>query len=114
MINAHRHAATLLLPLLVLLCLPLWVDHLSLSHPNDGDSGKAHVSQSPGDRSMECADVDGDTVESDHADWPEYVIQSDASWPLFASEARKRYPGESEQLLPFVYLPVFSPPKITT
>jgi len=115
MITSHRRIVMFLLQVVFLLLLVLIrCDHVSSSLPQyDGDAVKVQLSLQFDDMDIECADFDEDTVGSDHANSPEYAKNSNELLQPVSSTTGRFYPAVHNNHLPMVYLPVFSPPKIT-
>lgn len=88
-------------------------DHVAHLLSCDGDTASLQLSQQSDDTVIECADVDDNTVENDHVNRPEYAANFKDLLQQICSQTGRMYPVVQYCYLPLVYLPVFSPPKIT-
>jgi len=114
MITSHKRIVMFLLQVVFLLCFVLIrCDHVSFLPQYDGDVVKVQLCQQFDDMDIECADFDEDTVGSDHANSPEYAQNFSELLQPVSSTTGRFYPVVHNNHLPMVYLPVFSPPKIT-
>jgi hypothetical protein len=113
MTRSQRCTGIILLQLILML-FPAFSGGVKVSclPQNDVDVSNRHVSQYPDNLSIECADIDEDTVGTDHVSTPEYSIHSIASLPKLTSNSGMVYLNGPDPFIPLVYLPVFSPPKI--
>ncbi len=114
MITLSRSTAMHFLQVICLLLIVLGRhDHVAHRFPCDGDAAGLQLSQQSDDTVIESADVDEDTLDGDHVSKPEYAHPSNALLQQISPQAGRLYPVEQDCHLPLVYLPVFSPPKIT-
>ncbi|MFA7405823.1 MAG: hypothetical protein WC007_17670 [Pelobacteraceae bacterium] len=108
----QQRTVIILLQFFLVLLVFFGPDRTLRLHPATVDATNIHCSQNSDENLTQCEDFDEDAGEVDHASNPEYSLQANASWPLFAATAGRRYPNISKLSLPVVYLPVFAPPKL--
>ncbi|MDD2898217.1 MAG: hypothetical protein PHI31_05840 [Desulfuromonadaceae bacterium] len=114
MITSHRHIVLFLLQVVFLSLLVLIrCDYFSSLQQYDGDTVTVQLSLQSDDIDIECADFDEDSVGSEHDYSPGSTVYFNDFLQRVSSTTGRLYPVVGNNHLPIVYLPVFSPPKIT-
>jgi hypothetical protein len=111
---SQRYAGILLLQLICLLLIVFsWDARVSRLLGNDASAINVHLCQNSDDFANECADMDEDSVEFNDEHSLDYLTIFYVSLPPLPSVSWKLHPVEARQYFSLIYLPIFSPPKIS-
>lgn len=111
-ISQQRNGILLLLLAFLFVSLFFGREHVSRALRCVDHTAGQHLCQSLDDGAIASLDIDDDTTDSHEAPGPEFMVQSTALMSSMTLGTGRLHPPIFDVVLPFVYLPLFVPPKI--